>query len=1093
MSISRTPTDLPSAMTAVARPVGPALWLKVVLFGVSFWASAEAGQYLSVPGSSYVSFWLPAGIYMAALLLNRTGDWPWFMLSALVANLAFDLPHGTPFLTILGFYCANTVEALMGAWLVRRFVGERPSLETHKEFLGLAFFSAGVSTTAGATIGAATLVASGMSHSYAAAWQTWWCNEALAILLVTPFILSWLCKPLTRRELALPPARVIEAVVLLSGLLIYTWYMLVMDQGIMAPYKSRLMPFLLWASLRFGLRGVSAVNLIFALLMGFLTTHYLVGLTPAQISSGAYVGVIQSFLGISIIMTLIPAIVLNERNVRMKELQESQERLRNLTEASFEAICITENGRILDVNDQGLHMLGYARHEVIGRNLTDCVTADKRALADENIQQGRELTQEYQLIRKDGTLFYAEARARMVRLGDRTLRMTAVRDITERIRASEALRISEEKFRLAMQNSPIGMGMVAPDGRWLEVNPALCKIVGYTPDELVATNFQAITHPDDLDVDVEFVRRMLAREIETYAMEKRYLHKQGHAIWIQLNVSLTWNPDGTPRHFVSQIQDISERKRAQEALQENQAKLMLAMDMARLFHWEYDVTSRQITCDENLLKYHGTSSAELGGVTMPMDDYLRKFIHPDDIATIIKEMERAQAASDSNYTSQFEKRVMRSNGSTGVMLTRFMVVKDVDGHPVKAYGVNQDITEQKQAEGQQKKLEEQLRQAQKMEALGTLAGGTAHEFNNMLGIITGSCELARIELGENHPVQSCLDESLKAAGRAREIVQQILTFSRQQKQSLGPVQIAAVVRDAVSAIRKTLPPSVALHLDIAGDNSLVLGNSTQIHQVLMNICVNAWHAMPNGIGSIWLAQKTVALKHNAAAIHPNLREETYVHLTIRDDGAGMDTPTLRRIFEPFFTTKTQGKGTGLGLAVAHGIMQAHEGAIFAQSEQGRGTTFHLYFPASAKLVPEVVVPKIKSFPRGDGQHILLVDDEPVLMSVAAKFLQRIGYHTTVAGSAASGLDLIQNKSTSFDLVITDLTMPGMNGAELAKALQTMRPDLPIVLASGYGGTEAANNFGAPNIRSFLQKPFTADVLIETVQAVLAKTAITRQE
>jgi PAS domain S-box-containing protein len=287
--------------------------------------------------------------------------------------------------------------------------------------------------------------------------------------------------------------------------------------------------------------------------------------------------------------------------------------------------------------------------------------------------------------------------------------------ITERIHIEEALRLSQDKFRSAMQHSPIGMAVVGPDGRWLEVNPALCKIVGYSRGELLVTDFQSITHPDDREGGVDSVRQMLEKKIESYQVEKRYLHKGGHLIWVQLNVSLAWNPDGTPRHFVAQIQDITERKRAEE---------------------------------------------------------------------------------------------------------------------------------------QRKKLEEQLRKAQKMEALGTLAGGTAHEFNNILGIIIGYSELAKMELGEDHRMARHLEEVLKASQRAKEIVQQILTFTRQQKDQRELILLHPIVADAVKLVRTTLPDKVEVVTDIAPGASAILGNPTQIHQVLINLCTNAWHAMKDNVGLI---------------------------------------------------------------------------------------------------------------------------------------------------------------------------------------------------------------------------------------------------
>lgn len=525
--------------------------------------------------------------------------------------------------------------------------------------------------------------------------------------------------------------------------------------------------------------------------------------------------------------------------------------------------------------------------------------------------------------------------------------------ITQRIHIEEALRLSEDKFRSAMQHSPIGMAVVGPDGRWLEVNPALCKIVGYTRGELLATSFQSITHADDSESGQVSLRQMLERRIESYQIEKRYLHKDGQVIWVQLNVSLAWNPDGTPRHFVTQIQDITGRKRAEE---------------------------------------------------------------------------------------------------------------------------------------QRKKLEEQLRQAQKMEALGTLAGGTAHEFNNILGIIIGYSDLAKLELPPGHAVARHLEEVLKASQRAKEIVQQILTFTRQQKDQRELMLLHPIVADAVKLVRTTLPEKVQIVTDLEPSASSILGNPTQIHQVILNLCTNAWHAMKDGAGVIRITQRTIRLEENSPALPPALHAGPYVRLSIEDNGKGMDADTQARIFEPFFTTKGPGKGTGLGLAVVHGILQAHDGAVVVQSQPGQGTTFHLYFPAelAAPAAPAPVGPE--SIPAGAGQHILLVDDEVALAQATSQSLSRLGYRVTEVHSAREALTAFGQQPGGIDLVITDLTMPGMNGIDLTTALLAIRPELPIILASGFGGARTAHFARGPGRRAVLQKPFTVDVLARIAHQLLTAPA-----
>ena len=464
--------------------------------------------------------------------------------------------------------------------------------------------------------------------------------------------------------------------------------------------------------------------------------------------------------------------------------------------------------------------------------------------------------------------------------------------------------MSEEMFRSALLHSPIGMALVSPDGRWIEVNPALCKIVGYSQSELLATDFQTINHPDDLQTDVNAVRQMLDRQVDSYEMEKRYLHKNGNAVWIQR--MLRWFGTRTAHRAIS-------FHKSRTLPKENEPGRHCRNTMPSCFspwkwpNWrllgEHDVATDRMTVDERFFKYYGMPPAEAGGFSLSASDYIRKFVHPEDAPAIAEEIASGMATTDPNYTRQFEKRIIRTDGSIGVMLTRFTIAKDGAGRTVKAYGANQDITEQKRVAQQQDKLEEQLRQAQKMEALGTLAGGTAHEFNNMLGIILGYSELIRAELDASHPCQTDLDEILKAGQRAKEIIQQTLTFSRQQKQPREQVQLTDVLRKALKQVRATLPATVALHEEITGGDPFILANPTQIHQVLMNICINAWHAMEERAGTIRIALRTVKPGREAGEIHPNLRNITYVHLSVADTAKGMEPATLTRIFEPFFTTK----------------------------------------------------------------------------------------------------------------------------------------------------------------------------------------------
>jgi PAS domain S-box-containing protein len=422
------------------------LWHRALWFSAAYFASAVVGDFVSVHRTTFVCFWLPDGLFVAVLLLGRYQDWLWLVPAVFPASLLFELFHGTKLIDIPFFYFANAAQAVGGAWLVRRFVAPCPSLATLREFFGFLGFAAVLSPMLGAVIGATTLKISGLSSSFWQSWWLWWGTNAMAVLILSPFVLAWLTKPdMDRRVLKQLKERAVEATLLSLVFIGLTWYLLFIERGIMSPNKGQIILPLLWAGLRFGLRAVTAFNLLLSLLIAFFTTQFHEGLTPEQIASGEYIFVLQFSLVMAALLGLIPAIILREREQAIGKLRESEERFRHLTQAAFEGICISENGRILDANDQWGKMFGYERDEVIGLKLTDFGSPGSRPLVEESNGTGTVSIYEHQLLRKDGSPFYVEAQARTVRMGNRTVQMTAVRDITERKIVEEALRESEAK------------------------------------------------------------------------------------------------------------------------------------------------------------------------------------------------------------------------------------------------------------------------------------------------------------------------------------------------------------------------------------------------------------------------------------------------------------------------------------------------------------------------------------------------------------------------------------------------------------------------------------------------------------------------
>jgi signal transduction histidine kinase/ActR/RegA family two-component response regulator len=401
-------------------------------------------------------------------------------------------------------------------------------------------------------------------------------------------------------------------------------------------------------------------------------------------------------------------------------------------------------------------------------------------------------------------------------------------------------------------------------------------------------------------------------------------------------------------------------------------------------------------------------------------------------------------------------------------------VRGADGQIAHFVAIKQDVTERRE-------FENRLQQAQKMEAIGTLAGGIAHDFNNILAIMFGNAGLLQRDLMENPSAQESINEILNAANRAKDLVQQILTFSRRREHNRQTIRLYTVVKEAVKFLRASLPANIKIETNLAAEAPRVLADPTQIYQVAVNLGTNALHAMEGQSGRLVVSLDTFQPDEKFIQAHPGIQPIPHARLTFADTGHGIDAKTLERIFEPFFTTKPVGQGTGLGLAVVHGIVQSHQGVITVESQPGQGTTFCVYFPARADAVALTDSPDV-NFDPGHGEHILLLDDEPSLTLVFKLHLLRLNYQVTVSNNARETINLFRQNPAQFDLFITDLTMPEMNGLEVARQVHLIRPDLPIVLASGFAPDLTQMNLRDAGIRELLQKP----VSLTTLNKLLAR-------
>jgi len=441
----------------------------------------------------------------------------------------------------------------------------------------------------------------------------------------------------------------------------------------------------------------------------------------------------------------------------------------------------------------------------------------------------------------------------------------------------------------------------------------------------------------------------------------------------------------------------------------------------------------------------------------------KNLIHKDDLERVEGEVISDRKEGGAQTFLHEPYRLVSKNGAIKWVKDQSYLRKDSQGIITHIEGIVYDITDEI-------KLEEHLKQSQKMEAIGTLAGGIAHDFNNILAAIVGYTEMARDGIPEESLASKDLDKVLEASTRATDLVKQILSFSRQDETEYIPLQPADIVNKAITMLRSTLPTTIEIIQNIDTETGFIFADQTQIHQIMMNLCTNAFHAMEETGGRLDISLKEIDLCREDIAHEPQVDTSSFIQLSVSDSGPGMTQEVKDKIFDPYFTTKGVGKGTGMGLSIVHGIIKSYGGFITLSSEPGKGTAFHIFLPVvSEELMTEKEA--IKQIPIGT-EKILFVDDEDILADMGKDMLERLGYHVTVRKNSIDALETFQNQPDLFDLVITDQTMPGMTGVDLARRMLQIRPDIPIILCTGYSSIISEEKAKSIGIREFALKPLT---------------------
>ncbi len=647
------------------------------------------------------------------------------------------------------------------------------------------------------------------------------------------------------------------------------------------------------------------------------------------------------------------------------------------------------------------------------------------------------------------------------------------KEIGDRERAEAQLKESEEKYRTILETIEEAYYEVDLAGNFTFFNEAAERLLGYSKAELLGMNNRQYTEEENAKKLYKAFNAVYKSGQPTKGFDWEIISKNGTKKYVEASVSVLNDPEGNHTGFRGIVRDITERKLADEARRASEEKYRLLVNNANdaIFIVQEDFIKFANPKAMELFEY---DERDLTGIPYG------QLIHPDDRPFLY---EGNPGGLDQGVVpGPFSLRILaRSGREIWVQINAVNI--QWEGKPAMLNFVR-DISIQK-------RLEAQLLQAQKMEAIGTLAGGIAHDFNNILTSVLGYTQLAQGDVPKGSQAERDLQEVVRAGRRARDLVSQILTFSRQTQQELKPLDPVPIIKEVLKLLRASIPATIEIKQHIEKTEANILADPTQIHQILINLCTNAAHAMTDRGGVLEVALAKVLLDSVFASRHPEVAPGEYLLLAVTDTGHGIAPTIMDRIFDPFFTTKKRGEGTGMGLAVVHGIVRSCGGAITVYSEVGKGTTFKVFLPcctgdADCESALEMIVA------RGN-ERILFVDDEPSIVAMAKRMIERLGYSVLATTSSVEALNLFREGPGEFDLVITDLTMPKMTGEQLAGELTRIRRDIPIIICTGYSNTLTEGKKTKPGIRAVVTKPLITHEIARTIRDVLDERAYGREE
>ncbi|MFV0436474.1 MAG: PAS domain S-box protein [Desulfopila sp.] len=770
-----------------------------------------------------------------------------------------------------------------------------------------------------------------------------------------------------------------------------------------------------------------------------------------------------------------------------KKAQETSARLADLVHSSDDAINSKDlNGVIQSWNLAAERLFGYRAKEMVG-NTSACLLPVELADEDGRIRKtiiGGQRIDHYETVRlaKDGRRVDVSLTVSpIVDSQGQTIGVSTIaRDITEKKRAAKALMASEERLSLAMEATSEALWDWDLVTGQIYRSPRYYSLVrqGSVADNGDLSFCQEIVHPEDRDQVMAAIEAHIGGESDAIDLEYRLHPDLGAPRWLKVKGKVvSRDARGEPERIVGTLADVTRVREQAQALLVSEQRRKLALEAARAATWEWDLTTgANFWSDEmwalfNLKPYSVAPSYDTWVETM----------YPEDREQTQEDLRQAVERQE---PFQIEWRIQLADDSVRWLMAQGRPAFD-EGKSLTHYlGVTMDITERKEYEASRKLLENQLQQAQKLEAIGTLAGGIAHDFNNILAAIIGYTEMAKFNSTVRTELDRDLGKVMEAAGRATDLVRQILAFSRQQQAEQVAIEPILVVREAVKLLRPALPSTITIKPVNTTSTLAILADPTRIHQVVMNLCTNAFHAMEAKGGTLEITLEDCELTARDLLHESKAKPGRFVCLSVADTGPGIAPEIINKIFDPYFTTKEIGRGTGLGLSIVHSIAVGAGGFVRCESVLGQGATFHVYLPGTTQQGQPLAIEDGADV--SGRERILLIDDEKILVEMEESLLERLGYQVTTRTSSVEALRLFKEDPQAFDAVITDQTMPGMTGVDLARKMLALRPDIPIILCTGFSNLvneQQARLFG---IRGFAMKPLTSKNLAQLLREALAE-------